>query len=444
MNIPRVIICGTGSGCGKTTVSCAILKALKDRGFSVTAAKCGPDYIDPMFHGKTLGVPSMNLDMFFTEAGTAKSMLFEHAKNSDICLIEGVMGYYDGLGIDTDKASTYDVSISTGTPSVLVINAKGSALTAASVINGINDFRRPSNINAVILNNISESVYKSLKPMIERETCLKVIGYMPHDNENSFESRHLGLKIPKDEILFKIEKLGQIAESTIDIKALLKIASSAVEINDISSDIRYVGSVKIAVARDEAFAFYYNENLSLLKKMGAEIVFFSPIKDDKLPKDADGLILGGGYPELYAEKLSENKSMINDIKNKLNNGMPCLAECGGYMYLCGSLEDEYRESYHMAGFINTEAFKTEKLTRFGYVILSSEHNYIDGIKGHEFHYWDTNNNGSACTAYKPSWKKSWPCIHICKNTIAGFPHLYYHSKPEFAEEFIKKCISWRD
>lgn len=444
MNIPRVIICGTGSGCGKTTVTCAILKALKNRGFSVTAAKCGPDYIDPMFHGKTLGISSMNIDMFFTEAETARSMLLEHAKDSDICLIEGVMGYYDGLSIDTDTASTYDVSISTGTPSVIVINAKGASLTAASIINGINNFRRPSNIKAVILNNISETVYKSLKPVIEKETCIKVIGYMPYDNEILFESRHLGLEIQQDNILSKIERLGQTSERTIDINALLEIALSAEEINDISYDTKYVGSVKIAVAMDEAFSFYYHENLSLLKKMGAEFTFFSPIKDKKLPEDADGLILGGGYPELYTKKLSENKSMTNDIKNKLDNGMPCLAECGGFMYLCSSLEDEYGERHCMAGFINAEAFKTEKLTRFGYIALSSEHKYIDGIKGHEFHYWDTNNNGSLCTAYKPSGKRSWPCIHVYKNTIAGFPHLYYHSKPEFAEEFIKKCLSWRD
>lgn len=437
MGTPRIIIGGAGSGSGKTTVTCALLSALKNRGLSVSAVKCGPDYLDPMFHKRALGISSMNLDLFFLNRETACGLLTEHSAASDICVIEGVMGYYDGMAFDTAKGSTYDIALSTATPAVIVINAKGMALTLAAVVKGIKDYRENSMVRAVILNNVSEGVYKQAKKIIEAETGVKVIGYMPHDDKCSVDSRHLGLTVPDGETENKIKLLGETAEKTIDIDALLSVAKESEPLDFAAYKAEINAKVKIAVAYDEAFCFYYSENLKLLENMGAEIRFFSPVHDSAVPDDADGIILGGGYPELFADRLSENKDMLKSIKDSIESGMPCLAECGGFMYLCS-----FVDGHETAGIFNAKAKNSGRLSRFGYIELKSDIDYINGIKGHEFHYWDTDNNGNVCTAVKPSGR-SWQCMHIYKNTIAGYPHLYYYSKPEFAKEFILKCADWR-
>lgn len=423
---------------GKTTVTCGILKALKNREMRVSAAKCGPDYIDPMFHTRAIGVPSKNIDTYFTDTDTTRSLLADHTKNSDICVIEGVMGYYDGLSYDDVRGSTYSIASATDTPSVIVVNAKGISHTVCAVIKGLSEFKKDSGIRAVILNNVSESVYKGLKPTIERETGVEVIGFMPFDGRVSFDSRHLGLVTPDDEILKKLDILGETAERTIDIDRLIAIAAEAPDLVCEPIRAEFIGKARIAVALDSAFCFYYKDNLELLRKMGAEINFFSPIEDKGLPEKTDGIILGGGYPELYSDRLSANEETLKAVRVSLEGGMPCLAECGGFMYLLRAIDGR-----KMTGIFDGEAKNTGRLSRFGYVELRSDIGYIDGIRGHEFHYWDTDNNGNKCAAVKPSGKRSWPCMHVYKNTIAGFPHLYYPSKPEFAAEFLKKCLSWR-
>jgi cobyrinic acid a,c-diamide synthase len=436
MFLPRIVIGGTGSGCGKTTVVCAILKALKDRGLNVSAAKCGPDYIDPMFHKCALKVPSKNIDLFFSENNTAKALFAEHAQGSDICVIEGVMGYYDGLSFDDDKVSTYSVADVLSAPSVIVLNARGMALTASALIQGMINFRDNSRIRAVILNNISPMSFEPLKKAIEDKTGIEVLGFMPNDSSFNINSRHLGLVTPDESTAEVLEKMSEAASKYIDLNRLMEIASEAGELEFERLSVKGGGKFKIAVALDEAFCFYYSDNLELLRKMGAEIEFFSPIYDKTVP-DADGMIIGGGYPELYAEKLSENTSMLNDIRIKIENGMPCLAECGGFMYLSSAIDN-----FKMTGIFKGNAYDTGKLSRFGYIELKSEREYINGIKGHEFHHWDMDDNGSECIAVKPSGR-SWNCMSFYKNTIAGYPHLYYWSKPEFAQRFADICRLWR-
>lgn len=436
MFLPRIVIGGTGSGCGKTTVVCAILKALKDRGLNVSAAKCGPDYIDPMFHKCALKVPSKNIDLFFSDDNTAKALFAEHAQGSDICVIEGVMGYYDGLSFDDDKVSTYSVADVLSAPSVIVLNARGMALTASALIQGMINFRDNSRIRAVILNNISPMSFEPLKKAIEDKTGIEVLGFMPNDSNFNINSRHLGLVTPDESTAEVLEKMSEAALKYIDLNRLMEIASEAGELKFERLSVKGGGKFKIAVAMDEAFCFYYSDNLELLRKMGAEIEFFSPIYDKTVP-DADGMIIGGGYPELYAEKLSENTSMLNDIRIKIENGMPCLAECGGFMYLSSAIDN-----FRMTGIFNGNAYDTGKLSRFGYFELKSEREYINGIKGHEFHHWDMDDNGSECIAVKPSGR-SWKCMSFYKNTIAGYPHLYYWSKPEFAQRFADICRLWR-
>ena len=436
MFLPRIVIGGTGSGCGKTTVVCAILKALKDRGLNVSAAKCGPDYIDPMFHKCALKVPSKNIDLFFSDDNTAKALFAEQAQGSDICVIEGVMGYYDGLSFDDDKVSTYSVADVLSAPSVIVLNARGMALTASALIQGMINFRDNSRIRAVILNNISPMSFEPLKKAIEDKTGIEVLGFMPNDSSFNINSRHLGLVTPDESTAEVLEKMSEAASKYIDLNRLMEIASEAGELEFERLSVKGGGKFKIAVALDEAFCFYYSDNLELLRKMGAEIEFFSPIYDKTVP-DADGMIIGGGYPELYAEKLSENTSMLNDIRIKIENGMPCLAECGGFMYLSSAIDN-----FKMTGIFKGNAYDTGKLSRFGYIELKSEREYINGIKGHEFHHWDMDDNGSECIAVKPSGR-SWNCMSFYKNTIAGYPHLYYWSKPEFAQRFADICRLWR-
>lgn len=436
MFLPRIVMGSTGSGCGKTTVVCAILKALKDRGLTVAAAKCGPDYIDPMFHKSALKVPSKNIDLFFSDDNTAKALFAEHAQGSDICVIEGVMGYYDGLSFDDDKVSTYSVADVLSAPSVIVLNARGMALTASALIQGMINFRDNSRIRAVILNNISPMSFEPLKKAIEDKTGIEVLGFMPNDSNFNINSRHLGLVTPDESTAEVLEKMSEAALKYIDLNRLMEIASEAGELKFERLSVKGGGKFKIAVAMDEAFCFYYSDNLELLRKMGAEIEFFSPIYDKTVP-DADGMIIGGGYPELYAEKLSENTSMLNDIRIKIENGMPCLAECGGFMYLSSAIDN-----FKMTGIFNGNAYDTGKLSRFGYIELKSEREYINGIKGHEFHHWDMDDGGSECTAVKHSGR-SWNCMSFYKNTIAGYPHLYYWSKPEFAQRFADRCRLWR-
>ncbi len=436
MFLPRIVIGGTGSGCGKTTVVCAILKALKDRGLNVSAAKCGPDYIDPMFHKCALKVPSKNIDLFFSDDNTAKALFAEQAQGSDICVIEGVMGYYDGLSFDNDKVSTYSVSDVLSAPSVIVLNARGMALTASALIQGMINFRDNSRIRAVILNNVSPMSFEPLKKAIEDKTGVEVLGFMPNDSNFNINSRHLGLVTPDESTAEVLEKMSEAASKYIDLNRLMEIAAEAGELEFERLSVKGGGKFKIAVALDEAFYFYYSDNLELLRKMGAEIEFFSPIYDKTVP-DADGMIIGGGYPELYAEKLSENTSMLNDIRIKIENGMPCLAECGGFMYLSSAIDN-----FRMTGIFKGNAYDTGKLSRFGYIELKSEREYINGIKGHEFHHWDMDDSGSECTAVKHSGR-SWNCMSFYKNTIAGYPHLYYWSKPEFAQRFADRCRLWR-
>ncbi len=442
--IPSVVIAGAGSGSGKTTICCALLAALKARGISLSAFKCGPDYIDPMFHEKALGIPSKNLDSFFCRDELLKYLYIKQAEKSRFALIEGVMGYYDGLAMDSTAASTYNIAKILGSPVVLVISAKGMAHTVLAIIKGIADYTADSNIKAVILNNISRGVYLSLKPVIESELNIKVIGYMPYSEDNSIDSRHLGLVTPEGivDIREKIDRLGKLAEECIDLDELIEIADTSAKITTDYMPATYKKSnITIAVAKDEVFCFYYKDNIELLGEMGCKIEYFSPLRDKHIPENADGIILGGGYPELYCSKLSGNHSMLCDIKAKLEGSMPALAECGGFMYLHKKVEDRDKNSFDMVGIINANAFYTGRLVRFGYITLTDTSG--KSIKAHEFHYWDSTQNGSEYTAVKPNGK-SWECMVKYKNIICGYPHLFYYSNPDFAANFVKRCEEYKE
>lgn len=459
MKIPRILLAAGASGSGKTLITCAILRALINRGLKPCSFKCGPDYIDPMFHSKVIGTKSRNLDTFFAKEEIVRYILADNSKDCDIAVIEGVMGYYDGLGGVSTKASAYDVARATDTPVVLIVNAKGMSASVAAHIKGFAEFKKDSNIKGVILNQVSPMLYGTLKKYVEEECNVKVVGYMPKITDCLLESRHLGLVMPDEikDIQTKLEKLAEIAAESIDWDELLQLAESASEIDakepkggafEYHALKVHDKSPKIAVARDEAFCFMYEDNLRLLKKMGAEIIEFSPISDTKIPKEADGLILYGGYPELYAAELAANISMRESIKSAIENGMPVLAECGGFMYLHDTMEDNQGNSHEGVGAIKGKAFKTPKLGRFGYINLTeNEKEFFEGmeldlIPAHEFHYFDSTNNGESFHASKPIGMRKWDCIHQSKTMLVGFPHLYYYGNPQVPAAFIEKCIEF--
>jgi len=449
--IPRFMVAAPSSGTGKTTVTLALLAALKKRGLNPVSFKCGPDYIDPMFHRAVLGVPSYNLDLFFTPAELVRGLAARHAEGRGAAVIEGVMGYYDGSGPGI-KASSYEIAAVTETPAVLVVSADGAALSMAAVIRGFKDFRPDSRIAGVILNGCSAHFYEQMKDALERETGLPALGYLPRLDDCAVKSRHLGLVTAQEieDLQQKIDRLGDAAERCVDIRRLLDIAGTAPEIRGALPDVAPVTKrkPKIGVAQDEAFCFYYADNLDLLERFGAELVPFSPLRDAALPEDISGLYLGGGYPELYAGRLSRNQAMLRDIRDAVAGGLPTFAECGGYLYLLESLEDDAGAAHPMAAAITGRGCKTDSLQRFGYVTVTAKTDTVlcaagASIPGHEFHYWDSTVTGGQCTATRPNGS-SWPCVVATKTLFAGFPHLYFYGNPSFAENFVKAAAKYKE
>lgn len=449
--IPRVLLTAAASGGGKTTITCGILQALLDRGNDARAFKCGPDYIDPMFHKYVLGVSGGNLDTWFLDESKIQSMLTDQVPNTDGCctVIEGVMGFYDGVAGISTQASAYDVARVTDTPVILILDGRGASLSLCAVMKGFLEYRTDHHIRGVILNRTSKALAERLHPLIE-EMGVGFLGYVPECTEARLESRHLGLIMPEelDSLRENIKKLGKKIEETVDLDLLLTIAGEAspLEAEPYLSrkEDRKEAVVRIGVASDQAFCFYYQENLSLLERMGAVLVPFSPLKDSALPGDIDGLLLGGGYPENYAAGLEANKVMRNQIRTRISEGLPVLAECGGFLYLHEQLEGSDGLLYQMAGVISGRAFKTEKLGRFGYIELEASESSCcltegEHIRGHEFHYWDSTSSGSAWLAKKPRSSQSWSCMHERGGMVAGFPHLYYPSNPDMIERWLAVC-----
>jgi len=448
MKLPRIMIGATASGSGKTLITCGILQAFVNRGLKVASFKCGPDYIDPMFHSKIIGTKSRNLDTFFTNEDTTRFLFGKTAKDVDVSVMEGVMGFYDGLGACSTQASSYDLAKITDTPVVLILNCQGMSLSILPIIQGFLQYQKDSHINGVILNQMSKNLYVEIKQQIEKELQVKVFGYVPVVKELMIESRHLGLITPDEVDGFheKLNELAKLLEETIELDEILAVARKSSELSYQTPVLpRVEGKPRIAVAKDEAFCFYYEDNLELLKEMGAELVEFSPLHQEYLPKQINGLLLGGGYPELYAEKLSMNLSMRESIKDALLQGLPCMAECGGFMYLHRIMEDIHGSKFPMVGILDGEVYKTNQLMRFGYITLTSNKDQMiaakeENIKGHEFHYFESSACGDSFTAKRPLKNTTWNCIHGNNQLAAGFPHLYYYSNINIPYRFLEKCV----
>lgn len=458
-SIPRIVIAGTNSGCGKTTLSTGIMAALVKRGLRVQPFKVGPDYIDPMFHTFITGRHSRNLDSWMLGEDTVAYLLQKNAADADIAVIEGVMGLYDGFGGNSAEGSTAHVSKIINAPVILVVNGDGMSLSAAALIRGYADFDRDVNIKGVIINNInSDGHFQLLKDVIEENTGLAAVGYLRSMDEYRLPDRHLGLVTSAEieDLKEKINILSGQIEKTIDLDKLIAISKEAGSLKDVEPPVRLEQGIKarIGVASDKAFCFYYRDGLDLLEMAGAELVYFSPVKDDRLPEGIDGLYIGGGYPEVWAEELQNNTAMKEDIKRVIQRGLPAYAECGGLMYLSESITNLDGKTFEMVGLIPGRSEMTTSLKRFGYIDVEIEEDNVVSkaggrIRGHEFHYSATAVEHTVPTCYKVVKSRrnrepvTWRCGFKVRNLLAGYPHLHFWANPRFAREFVSSCERYR-
>ena len=431
----QFLLAAPRSGSGKTTMTCALLMALKRRGCAPCAFKSGPDYIDPMFHRAVLGVESRSLDLFFSAPETVRTLYAKGAAGHGAAVCEGAMGFYDGLGGVSDRASAWHLADTLGLPVLLVVEPKGQSLTLAAELNGLKSFRTPSHIAGILLNNCTARMHALLAPMLEKETGLPVLGFLPKLPEAVIGSRHLGLYTAAEveNLQQKLALLADAAEEHIDWPRLLALCEKEPPALPARAETP-PARVRIAVAQDEAFCFTYAETLEAFRDAGAEVVFFSPLRDTALPENIGGLYLPGGYPELHARELSENTSLLREIKRKIESGLPTAAECGGFLYLGQSLTDAEGQSWPMVGVLPGEAKDAGRLVRFGYATLSADSDSMlfragESFPIHEFHHWDSTANGVALAAKKPVGGAEWRCGFVNEHFYAGFPHLYWAGTP---------------
>ena len=474
-----LVIAGTHSGCGKTTITLGILAALRKKNYKVQPFKTGPDFIDTGLHSLITGRKSRNLDLWMCGMDYVIDCFAGRSADSDVAVVEGVMGMYDGI------LSTADLAAALGLPVVLVVDAYGMAESAGAVVKGFEEYgknminepngtlqRAPTGIAGVIFNRVaSERHYKRLKDSVRD---VPVFGYLPRNPGFEIPHRHLGLLAAEEKPMDseEIDKLADAILEYVDVEALIQSTEHRTQNTDKSKDspgsgLRAPGSkVKIAVACDKAFCFYYEDNLDLLRQAGAEIMKFSPLSESKIPEGADALYIGGGYPELYAKELSGNKSMLESVKNFSDKGMPVYAECGGFMYITEGIHDLDNVFYPMAGVFPFETKMTKGRARLGYREAVLKENSILGkkgaaIRGHEFHYSEINpplppfskggmgglsnterraqRNNSMSENYSVtdgSGEKVQDEGYRVKNTLGSYIHIHFGSNPSIAEEFV--------
>lgn len=451
-----LIVAGVASGSGKTTFSMGLMETFKRRGIAVSSYKAGPDYIDPMFHRSVLGNLSYNLPMWMVEDDVIKYLFNRRHKEESISIVEGVMGYYDGHGTTSIEGSTAHLAEILNLPVIVIFDASSMALSAAAIVKGLSEFVTPTHIKGVVLNRVkSKSHYEILKSAIEEHTDVKCYGYIEPDPSIAIESRHLGL-LQADEIeglSLKIEKIVNSLEKTVDLDGIFnnfefsaQIPQNSKKIEDkltlLKDYIKAIGGFTLGVAMDRAFSFYYQENLDTLRELGIEIVYFSPMNDETIPDYVDAIYLGGGYPEVFGKKLSENKPFRKAILEKLSAGMPCYAECGGLMYLTNEIENLEGDKYPMVGFFDSYSKMTTRLQRFGHIEVRLANDVINEsyieYRAHEFHHSLIEDIGEIEKIITSSRKNTeWKCGYFAKNTLATYAHNHFYSNLDFLEYLIR-------
>ncbi len=453
MSRRRLVIAGTGSGVGKTTLTIGLMSAFKKKGLAVQGFKCGPDYIDPTYHTAVTGRPSRNLDSWMLDHELVKEVTVRGSEGADISIIEGVMGFYDGKNPTSNDGTTAEISVVTKSPVVLVVNCESMARSAAAIVKGFQAFSTNVKIVAVIANRVgSEGHYHLVKAAVEQECQIPVVGYLKRDDELSIPERHLGLvpSIERGELEPFFEKLGELVLENIDVDKLYELAQAP----DLVVQVQQLGKskvkdVRLAFARDAAFNFYYQENLELLESYGAELVEFSPLKGENLPEMVDGLYLGGGFPEEFAKELAELDEVKNSIKHAIENGLPTLAECGGFMYLTDAIETTGGESFPMVGLIPGVVQMHKNLAALGYrEITGEEENKLfqgnQGARGHEFHYSTFHPTTKLPSAYQTKGMRGTKKEgFLTRNLVAGYTHLHFGSCPDLVENWISLCKEYK-
>ncbi len=452
----RLIIAAPASGTGKTSIALGLMRGFKNRGLTVQPYKAGPDYIDSAFHSQACGRASRNLDLWMLEPQILKGLFCRNGAGADICIIEGVMGLYDGLGHGLDNGSSAHLARLLDAPVILVIDGRGVSTSAAALVKGFKELDPRVNLAGVIINRVSgEKHYQMLREAIEAMTGVHCYGYVDTIQDISLESRHLGLvpSVETEDLDGKLELLAKRLSETVDIEGLFAMASGApaMEVEPYQTP-EGVGPVRIGIARDEAFNFYYEDNLDLLKDMGVQWVPFSPIQDGALPENLGGIYIGGGFPEVFADRLSANRSMLYSIQKAAKSGMPVFAECGGFMYLMDSIKDFDGRVHPMCGVLKGTAVMTKRLQRFGYVSVELAEDSLLGpsgtcLKGHEFHR-SIRENAELTTA--PAYKVtkaspphgSWTCGANTGNILAAYAHIHWGSNPAAAEHFVNTCCKY--
>lgn len=445
-----ILIAGTNSGSGKTTVSIGMMAALKKRGLNVLPYKVGPDYIDPGFHRFVTGNPSYNLDGYMLDDDALNYIYHSTERQADdVKIIEGVMGLYDGFGTIYTVGSSADIAKKLDVPVILVIDGSGVSTSSAATVLGFIQYDQAVNIAGVIVNKVSGDMhYQMIKKAIEYHTGIFCLGYLKKNSEVSLNSRHLGL-IPVDEVAClrdKVSVLAEMVEETIELDEIVRFATTAKTKSQFKSEkieafIKenkpYFDGKKIGVAYSNAFSFYYQSNFDLLESLGAKLVMIDPEKAKEVPDNIEAMYIGGGFPEVFAEHLSENKPFMQDLKQKLENGLTCYAECGGLMYLTKSITTLEDQTYEMVGFVDANSTMTKRLQRFGYINVN-----FDGLemKCHEFHRSKLLKDEKLDYQYNirkyrdGQCLKSYECGAKVKNTICGYPHVHFLSNLEFIKK----------
>jgi cobyrinic acid a,c-diamide synthase len=455
--IKAIVIGGTKSGCGKTTVSLGLMAALMKRGLEVAPFKVGPDFIDPGHHSRITDAIGRNLDGWMLSKSVNLDIFAKGCQSSDIAVIEGVMGLYDGYDGNTEAGSTAQMAKWLGTPVILVVDAASMARSAAAIVMGFEQFDTGLEFAGVIFNNVgSQRHLQYLTAAIQDRVAMPCLGGILRDAKISIPERHLGLVTREDHPLDEqsIDRLADLIERSVDLDLLLNnlTEKTPTGTNHRRMPIQNDKTVRIGIARDNAFCFYYPDNLEMLESQGAELVFFSPLTDSHLPEDIDGLYFGGGYPELFGEKLAGNKTLNNRILEKSSDGMPIYGECGGFMYLCEELIDLNNTRYPMTGCFPFSAKMFRRLKALGYREITLSRDTVLGnsgltLRGHEFHYSELNNPLAAVTTAfsitdRAGMEKK-PEGYIAHRTLGSYNHLHFGSQPQAAEHFVASCLDYR-
>lgn len=448
MKIPRIVLAGTSSGVGKTSITCGLIYALKKKGFSIQPFKVGPDYIDPSYLSSISGSKAFNLDVWMMGKNQLLQSFIENSK-SDISVIEGVMGYYDGFSGNSNFASTHHVAELTKSPVILILDASKTARSIAAIAFGFQKFHKNSRILGIILNKIGSKKHENLCRQALEKTKLPIVGIIPKNPEIALESRHLGLisTMTENNLHKKIQKTSKIIANYLNVEEILKILQKPILINNKPKQDYKKPNVTIAVALDNSFNFYYHDNLESLRRNGANLKFFSPIKDKKIP-NCDGIYIGGGFPEVLGDSLEKNTIMRRSIKKLSEENMPIYAECGGLMYLTKSI-DYGTKKYKMTGLFDAETKMTKKM-KLNYTkgrILSknilSDKSHL--LRGHEFHYSELSSVSSdlkfGIELETGEGIKNHKDGIVLYNTLASYGHLYFDSS-DYAKIFVKNCIKY--